>query len=116
MGHKRDLSSGVASAECDRCGACCKTFPILVSIGDATRQPAIVERSRRLPEWQRTEEWEYQLYPLPFLDACPFLNSHSCCSVYDTRPEPCRRFEAGSQDCAEARQRIGLTPLGVTSA
>jgi Fe-S-cluster containining protein len=97
--------------ECDKCGACCRTFPVLVSIGDVTREPRIAEYSLRLPEWQRTEEWEYQLHPLPFLEACPFLSEASMCKAYQTRPDPCRRFQAGTEHCNEARRRVGLGPL-----
>jgi Fe-S-cluster containining protein len=98
-------------SECDKCGACCRTYPILVSIGDATREPRIKLEALQLPEWRRTDEWEYQLHPLPFLDGCPFLSSEKTCSVYDTRPDPCRRFSAGSPECDEARSRVGLPKL-----
>lgn len=98
-------------SECDRCGACCKTFPVLVSIGDARREPRITCETLELPEWQQTEEWRYRLHPLPFLEGCCFLQQDNLCSVYDTRPDPCRRFQAGSPECAEARSRVGLAPL-----
>lgn len=104
-------SAESAELVCNGCGACCRTFPILVSIGDARREPRIVREARQLPEWQRSEEWEYQLHPLPFLLACPFLAADNQCSVYATRPDPCRRFPAGSRDCSEARARVGLKPL-----
>lgn len=52
-------SAESAELVCDGCGACCRTFPILVSIGDARREPRIVREARQLPEWQRSEEWEY---------------------------------------------------------
>ncbi len=84
---------------------------MLVSIGDATREPRIAEFALRLPEWQRTDEWEFKLHPLPFLSACPFLAQNSTCSAYETRPDPCRRFQAGSEECLEARRRVGLAAL-----
>jgi hypothetical protein len=31
--------------------------------------------------------------------------------VYPTRPDPCRRFRAGSAECLAARARVGLEPL-----
>lgn len=96
---------------CDCCGACCRTFPILVSIGDAAREPRIREQAMELPEWQQNEEWHYRLHPLPFLEACPFQASGGLCAVYETRPDPCRRFRAGSESCTEARKRVGLQPL-----
>jgi len=97
--------------ECDRCGACCRTFPVLVSINDARREPRILDEALKLKEWQRSDEWEYALHPLPFHRGCAFLTEQELCSVYETRPEPCRRFKAGSPECAEARGRVGLLPL-----
>lgn len=106
--HRSQVSQTI---ECDCCGACCRTFPILVSIGDSNREPRIKQEAMLIPEWQRTEEWEYKLHPLPFLTSCPFLKEGNQCSVYDTRPDPCRRFAAGSVECAEARARVGMRPL-----
>ncbi len=97
--------------KCDLCGACCKTYPVLVSIGDAVREPRIESEALRLQEWRRTEEWEYQLHPLPFLESCPFLKTNNTCGVYNTRPDPCRRFQAGTPECDEARLRVGLPPF-----
>lgn len=96
---------------CDCCGACCQTFPVLVSISDARREPRIKEEARQLPEWQRTLEREFMLHPLPFLESCCFLQSDNRCSVYETRPSVCRVFAAGSEECEEARRRKGLPPL-----
>ena len=96
---------------CDRCGACCQTFPVLVSIGDAERQPRIREEALQVKPWQRTDEWEFQLHPLPFQRGCIFLGEDNLCSTYESRPAVCRRFAAGSPECLEARSRIGLQPL-----
>ena len=32
------------------------------------------------------------------------------CTIYDQRPTLCREFEAGSEDCLEARRRHGIDP------
>jgi Fe-S-cluster containining protein len=111
-----EFSADYSAAECDCCGACCQTFPVLVSIGDARREPRILQEGRRLPEWQHSDEWEFQLHPLPFLEACPFLREDRRCAVYSTRPDPCRRFAAGSPECEEARARRGLRPLTMRAA
>jgi Fe-S-cluster containining protein len=99
--------------QCDLCGACCKTFPVLVSIRDAEREPRILDEARCLEPWQQREEWNYQLHPLPFLNGCCFLGGDDRCTVYSTRPSVCRRFQAGSEECHEARARLGLAPLAV---
>lgn len=45
---------------------------------------------------------------------CAFLRGtpgrRVSCRIYANRPEICRRFEPGSEDCKSARERIGLGP------
>lgn len=103
------MTSG--ASHCDCCGACCRTFPILVSIGDAQREPRILQEAPRLEPWNRTSEWEFKLHPLPFSRGCLYLGEDDRCTVYETRPSVCRMFQAGSAECAEARARVGLPPL-----
>lgn len=105
------MSKPDMALECDRCGACCRTFPVLVSIGDAQREPRIIQEGMRIRDWDRNEEWEFRLHPLPFHRGCAFLGSDDHCLVYETRPSVCRRFAAGSDGCAEARAREGLPAL-----
>lgn len=33
------------------------------------------------------------------------------CTIYTTRPNICREFQAGSSQCQEARNRNGMEPL-----
>ena len=101
----------VGAAQCDLCGACCRTFPVLVSIRDGSREPRIAEEAPRLEPWNRSAEWEFKLHPLPFSRGCLFLGDDDRCSVYESRPSVCRAFAAGSEGCTEARARIGLPPL-----
>jgi Fe-S-cluster containining protein len=96
---------------CDMCGACCQTFPVLVSIGDGEREPRIAHEALRVSAWQRSDDWEYQLHPLPFSRGCLFLGDDDRCTVYQSRPSVCRRFAAGSPECQEARARLGIAPL-----
>lgn len=48
-----------------------------------------------------------------FGSVCSFLRGapgqRASCRIYATRPEVCRSFEPGSEDCHFARNRIGLT-------
>ena len=94
--------------DCTACGACCRSFPIFASATDALREPRITNEARRLPEHLADDNQAYQLHPLPFHDACCFLREDQLCRIYPTRPEVCRRFEPGSAQCIEARQRQGL--------
>lgn len=94
--------------DCTDCGACCRCFPIFAGEADAAREPRIALETRRLPEHLASPTQSYQLHPLPFQTACAFLKSDQLCRIYPTRPEVCRRFEAGSAQCIEARKRVGL--------
>lgn len=94
--------------DCTRCGACCRCFPIFASAADAAREPRIVREAREREAHLQTPEQAYQLFPLPFLEQCAFLQPDQLCQIYHTRPAVCRRFEAGSAQCIEARQRVGV--------
>lgn len=97
--------------ECDGCGACCRTFPIFASEADVGRESRIAAEGKPLAEHLASPEWLVQLYPLPFLETCCFLNDAARCEIYDTRPEVCRQFAAGSPQCQEARERQRISPL-----
>ncbi len=97
--------------ECDCCGACCGSYFIFASAEDARREPRIIAEARQLPASQATPEYQYHLYPLPFLEACGFLGEDRRCSIYETRPDVCRQFAAGDHQCQLARERKGLPPL-----
>ena len=101
----------MAAFECDGCGACCKTFPIFAADADSEREPRIAVEGRHLAPHLRTPRWRYQLFPLPFLDVCCFLAGDNLCGIYPTRPDVCRAFAAGGDQCQEARGRQGLPPL-----
>jgi Fe-S-cluster containining protein len=97
--------------ECDLCGGCCRTFPIFASESDARREPRIALEGKELAPHLQTPDWKLQLYPLPFHETCCFLETDNRCTIYETRPDVCRRFEAGSEQCQEARRRLGLAAL-----
>lgn len=94
--------------DCAACGACCQCFPIFASEADSAREPQIKTQSLGVDENLRDPEKRYQLFPLPFHRTCVFLETNKLCRIYETRPTVCRRFEAGSDQCQEARVRIGI--------
>jgi Fe-S-cluster containining protein len=96
---------------CDLCGACCRTFSIFASAADAQREPRIREEGRPVPEHLADQRWTYRLYPLPFHEACCFLDGENRCTIYETRPDVCRGFEVGGPQCQEARKARGLGSL-----
>ncbi len=97
--------------ECDGCGACCGAHLIFASVHDAAREPRIVCETQKLAAWLVTPRWAYRLHPLPFHQACCFLDADRRCSIYETRPEVCREFAAGSEPCQRARAMKDLPPL-----
>ncbi|MBK1876796.1 YkgJ family cysteine cluster protein [Pelagicoccus mobilis] len=104
----RKVSASKEAFDCTACGACCRCFPIFAGEADAQREPRIREEARLLEAHMRSEERSYRLFPLPFLDCCPFLRENLLCRIYESRPRVCRRFEVGSDQCLEARRRIGI--------
>ncbi len=104
----------MTTAECDGCGACCRTFPIFATREDAAREPRLEAEARAVREPMALTPagaWAFQLYPLPFQDACCFLDAERRCGIYDTRPQVCRDFPAGGELCQQARAAEGLPPL-----
>jgi len=93
--------------DCTQCGACCRCFPIFASAADSEREPRIRSETRRVEPHLATTDKVYQLFPLPFQEQCAFLKPDQLCTIYATRPAVCRRFEAGSSQCIEARERVG---------
>jgi Fe-S-cluster containining protein len=108
---EQNIRMSQATYDCDSCGACCKTFPIFASEADACREPRLRAEAGLLPVSYQTAQWKYRLHPLPFLETCCFLDSDNRCSIYATRPDVCRRFAAGSEQCQQARERQGLSVL-----
>lgn len=93
---------------CDGCGACCRTFPIFVTEEDVEREPRIAEEGQRNTN---SKKYSLTLFPLPFHEACCFLDGEQRCTIYETRPGICRELAAGSSQCQEARVRHALPRL-----
>jgi Fe-S-cluster containining protein len=101
----------MATYTCDGCGACCRTFPIFASAQDAGREPRVAAEGKELALHLRTPAYAFQLFPLPFHETCCFLDDSQRCVIYETRPNVCRQFAAGGDQCQEARRRSGLQEL-----
>ena len=82
--------------KCDVCaGACCEEFimPDNGSRDDASRWFALHGSSKVLAGY------------LVFECRCTRLSVDGRCSIYDTRPDICRRYMRGGIDCVETVQR-----------
>lgn len=100
--------------DCQTCGACCREAyhsvtvsrrdPALVRVSDLVvdrggylelRRVATPEGSRcaaLLGGWSDSDEWH-----------------RYSCSMYESRPRPCREFENGGAHCLTARRRVGMS-------
>lgn len=108
----QDCIEGSEEFDCTACGACCRCYPIFASERDAEIEPRIKERGVRCDDFLGKGLVAYRLYPLLNTDGCAFLGVDQLCRVYETRPEICRSFEAGSDQCVRARARVGVGKRG----
>ncbi len=95
---------------CKKCGHCCSHLIIEVDLDDVIREPrimAVAKPLKNLPE----EREEYGTYSGKFLltggasMCCPFLTIENHCAIYKTRPDICRTFDPGSEQCKLAARR-----------
>lgn len=98
--------------DCQTCGACCATFDVWLMDSDLDR----FERSPNLlhltviPPGGAAGQWRFMRRD-DKTGQCVALEGglRSCrCTIYEHRPMLCRDFEAGSEDCLEARRRHGI--------
>lgn len=98
--------------DCQKCGACCATFDVWLDEADLdriARKPHI----RALTVLHKSPSgWSGTFMQRDAATGqCRALAGRlgDCtCTVYEDRPELCRAFEAGSEDCLEARRRHGI--------
>lgn len=99
--------------QCDLCGACCRgTLIVEAYYLDALREPRILGanvsgREAKLDELDDEGRCVVIAAGLP----CQFLADDGRCTIYPTRPNTCVGFEAGDEQCQEARAKLGLPPL-----
>jgi hypothetical protein len=92
-----------SALDCRTCGACCREAYDTVEI---SRREAIVRAHPELVD--RTNG---RLRVLRAGDRCAALEGHDpyTCRVYEDRPRSCRDFTLGSDNCLDARRRVGLS-------
>lgn len=77
--------------DCIECANCCKTIPALVTNSDIKRIVSVLNISAKqfLRKYVLEDiNGEMTLNGVP----CRFLNEDNTCSIYEVRPEACRRF------------------------
>jgi hypothetical protein len=89
--------------DCQSCAACCREAYGVVEL--SRRDPFV----RAHPEL--IEKVDGRIVLLRRDGRCPALDGDGpyACRCYEDRPRTCRDFERGSDNCLEARRRVGLS-------
>ncbi len=123
----RGVAGVTASLDCRSCGACCTTVQRR-ALGSATTTgwaDCTVDDVRRLSRAARTKlvpvrhdhGWTPAIAAIATRrtasgERCAFLRGvvgrSVSCDAYRVRPEVCRSFGRGSEDCLDARRLLGL--------
>lgn len=103
------------SDACQSCGACCASFRVSFYWAETDAHPlgtVPVQLTRKVNEtyvcMQGTEQTPVRCVALQ-----GEVGSAVGCSIYAVRSSTCREFDAGSEVCNLARQKIGLAPITV---
>ncbi len=101
-----------AAYDCQKCGACCAEFDVLLSgteIDRFERRPALIVLTILQPVGNGPA-WRF-LRRDAHTGRCAALAGElgDCgCTIYAERPALCRAFLAGSPDCLAARRKHGF--------
>jgi Fe-S-cluster containining protein len=99
-------------SECSRCGACCASFRVDFSVDELDDRNGLVPGPLADAINQFTCRMRGTDHSPPRCAALSgTVGEKAVCGIYEWRPSPCREFEEGSEACARARQRHGLTAL-----
>ncbi len=97
---------------CTSCGACCASFRVDFSTQELDSENGSVPcgltdtLSSSIARMRGTDH-----LPARCAALTGTLGKHTGCAIYEWRPSPCREFEEGSDACAQARRRHGLSSL-----
>ena len=103
--------------ECDKCGACCQGSLIVEADDlDVMREPRLIvgdksQGDRSVEQVIREIQTEGKTVLLACGSPCTFLDSNRLCSIYPMRPNCCVAMQAGDEQCQQAREAAGLSPL-----
>jgi Fe-S-cluster containining protein len=78
---------------------------------DLDREPRLLPVvTPRVDDITKEPNGEYTL-ALGGSNPCPFIGGDNRCGIYETRPDVCRTFLAGSTYCQKLRELAGLPRL-----
>jgi len=97
--------------DCRTCGACCREayHSVTISVRDPVvwKEPDLIVRQGHRFEIRREGARCAALVVDSQIGSSP--GPGYSCSIYDSRPKPCRDFAAGGRHCVDARRRVGLS-------
>jgi uncharacterized protein len=96
-----------AKTNCLTCANCCKTSPPLISKSDIRRIASFLNITPKNFERQyvitdHNGEMSFSFVP------CRFLQDDNTCSIYDVRPEACRRYPHTDEKEYTLRTKLNL--------
>lgn len=102
----------ILTYDCDNCGECCRHAIVWGTIIDTMREPRIRTETRRVQiDGVAEDRWLLNRDPDHNGDCPCVFHDGDKCGIYNSRPNVCAGFAAGSKDCQELRQAAGLPPL-----
>jgi Fe-S-cluster containining protein len=113
VGERLSIDDGDPVPECVTCGLCC-SFPVVAPVfpGEVERIGTVV--SVTLDSSDGEIVVDAALPRNVATGSCAFLGGELGravgCTIYETRPNACRDFDAGSPRCREYRRMYGLEP------
>ena len=92
---------------CLECANCCTTTPPIINKQDITRIARFLKISprqftRKYVLTDVNEEMSFQRVP------CVFLNDNNSCSIYEVRPEACRRYPHTDEESWFSRSLLNV--------
>ena len=101
---------------CQSCGACCASFRVdfhqvelaggAFAWGRGVPPVLTVPVTPAIVRMCGSDATEPRCIAL-----CGEVGKAVACTIYDSRPSPCREFDTSDDACARARHRHGLPPL-----
>ena len=98
---------------CLSCGACCASFRVDFHVADLETTPGgcvpvalTVPVTATLVRMRGTDA-----SPARCVALLGEIGGNVACSIYGSRPSPCREFDTSHDACTRARARHGLPPL-----
>jgi uncharacterized protein len=93
-----------AKTDCLTCANCCKTSPPLISKSDIKRIASFLNTTPKIFE----REYVITDYNGEMSFPCRFLQDDNTCSIYDVRPEACRRYPHTDEKDYALRTKLNI--------